>query len=93
MDTTFYRFPKLVYHIDEGAVAALTRYYDAAVPGGAEVRRRTERPPACLRRTPPHNPSRRDVPRAPAARAAPRALRHARRACRGRRPVVLPPLA
>ena len=28
----FYRFPKLVYHIDEGAVAALTRYYDAAVP-------------------------------------------------------------
>jgi len=37
VDTTFYRFPKLVYHIDEGAVAALTRYYDAAVPGGAEV--------------------------------------------------------
>jgi SAM-dependent methyltransferase len=36
-DTAFYRFPKLVYHIDEGAVAALTRYYDAAVPAGAEV--------------------------------------------------------
>ena len=33
----FYRFPKLVYHIDEGAVAALTRYYDAAVPDGSEV--------------------------------------------------------
>ena len=26
-----------MYHIDEGAVAALTRYYDAAVPDGAEV--------------------------------------------------------
>jgi len=36
-DTAFYKFPKLVYHIDEGAVAALTRYYDAAVPDGAEV--------------------------------------------------------
>ena len=31
-DTAFYKYPKLVYHIDEGAVAALTRYYDAAVP-------------------------------------------------------------
>ena len=36
-DTAFYKYPKLVYHIDEGAVAALTRYYDAAVPDGAEV--------------------------------------------------------
>ena len=24
-DTAFYKYPKLVYHIDEGAVAALTR--------------------------------------------------------------------
>ena len=33
----FYRFPKLVYHIDEGAVAARTRNKDAAVPHRSEV--------------------------------------------------------
>ena len=49
----FYRFPKLVYHIDEGAVAALTRYYDAAVPDppcltsqGEGVAQSRRRPPA-----------------------------------------------
>lgn len=36
-DTEFYKFPKLVYHIDEGAVSALTRYYDAQIPDGSDV--------------------------------------------------------
>ena len=36
-DTEFYTFPKLVYHIDEGAVAALTRYYDTHVPDGSAI--------------------------------------------------------
>ena len=36
-DTTFYRAPKLVYHIDEGAVAALSRYYDANIAAGSDV--------------------------------------------------------
>ena len=38
-DTKFYRpyQPKLVYHIDEGAVASLTHYYDKAIPKGSDV--------------------------------------------------------
>ena len=36
-DTEFYKFPTLVYHIDEGAVSALTRYYDAQIPDGSDV--------------------------------------------------------
>lgn len=36
-DTAFYRFPKLVYHIDEGAVCALQRYYDSAIADGSDV--------------------------------------------------------
>ena len=35
-DTQFYDFPKLVYHIDEGAVAALTQFYARTIaPGSA----------------------------------------------------------
>ena len=37
IDTTFYKFPKLVYHIDEGAVAALTHYYDKEIPDGSDI--------------------------------------------------------
>ena len=37
VDTDFYKFPKLVYHIDEGAVAALTHYYARAIPDGSDV--------------------------------------------------------
>jgi len=36
-DKEFYRFPKLVYHIDEGSVCALTRYYDAMIPDHSDV--------------------------------------------------------
>jgi len=36
-DSQFYSFPKLVYHIDEGAVAALTRYYDMQIAPGSDV--------------------------------------------------------
>lgn len=36
-DTAFYKQPKLVYHIDEGAVAALTHYYDTAIKDGSDV--------------------------------------------------------
>jgi len=37
VDTAFYKVPKLVYHIDEGAVAALTHYYDKAIPDGSAI--------------------------------------------------------
>ena len=33
----FYRFPKLVYHIDEGAVAALTHYYEKEIAKGSDI--------------------------------------------------------
>ena len=36
-DTKFYNFPKLVYHIDEGAVAALTRYYAGNIPANSDI--------------------------------------------------------
>lgn len=36
-DTTFYQYPKLVYHIDEGAVAALTHYYAGTIPAGSAI--------------------------------------------------------
>jgi len=36
-DSEFYKFPKLVYHIDEGAVSALTRYYDKNITDGSDV--------------------------------------------------------
>ena len=38
-DTVFYKpfQPKLVYHIDEGAVASLTHYYKKAIPEGSDV--------------------------------------------------------
>ena len=36
-DKEFYKFPKLVYHIDEGAVAALTHHYARRIPDGSDV--------------------------------------------------------
>lgn len=36
-DPDFYAFPKLVYHIDEGAVAALTRFYDTHIEDGSAI--------------------------------------------------------
>jgi hypothetical protein len=36
-DLVFYAPPRLVTHIDEGAIAALTRLYRDLVPGGARV--------------------------------------------------------
>ncbi|KAK7242035.1 hypothetical protein SO694_00018496 [Aureococcus anophagefferens] len=38
-DAAFYAAsePRFVYHIDEGAVAALTNYYKAEIPAGADV--------------------------------------------------------
>ena len=36
-DKEFYKLPKLVYHIDEGAVSALTRYYDKQIADGSDV--------------------------------------------------------
>lgn len=37
VDTSFYRQPKLVYHIDEASVCALTRYYASEIPAGSDV--------------------------------------------------------
>lgn len=36
-DSSFYTVPKLVYHIDEPAVAALTQYYRKNIPKGSDV--------------------------------------------------------
>lgn len=36
-DETFYTLPRLVYHIDEPAVAALTQYYRANIPAGSKI--------------------------------------------------------
>ncbi|KAH8043957.1 hypothetical protein JL722_14921 [Aureococcus anophagefferens] len=36
-DAAFYAASRAVYHIDEGAVAALTNYYKAEIPAGADV--------------------------------------------------------
>ena len=36
-DTKFYDFPKLVYHIDEGAVAALTQFYARTIAPGSAI--------------------------------------------------------
>lgn len=36
-DLDFYAFPRLVHHIDEGAVAALTGFYAASLPAGAVI--------------------------------------------------------
>ena len=36
-DGSFYAIPRLVYHIDEAAVASLTQYYRAAVPPGSSI--------------------------------------------------------
>jgi len=36
-DSSFYTVPKLVYHIDEPAVAALTQYYRANIPTGSSI--------------------------------------------------------
>ena len=36
-DTQFYDFPKLVYHIDEGAVAALTQFYARTIAPGSAI--------------------------------------------------------
>lgn len=36
-DAQFYTLPKLVYHIDEPAVAALTQYYRQSIPAGSEI--------------------------------------------------------
>ena len=36
-DTTFYSFPKLVYHIDEPAVASLTQYYRNNISKGSTI--------------------------------------------------------
>lgn len=36
-DAQFYSFPKLVYHIDEPAVAALTQYYRKTIPAKSDI--------------------------------------------------------
>lgn len=36
-DEIFYTLPRLVYHIDEPAVAALTQYYRANIPAGSSI--------------------------------------------------------
>jgi hypothetical protein len=36
-DENFYTLPRLVYHIDEPAVAALTQYYRANIPAGSSI--------------------------------------------------------
>ena len=36
-DAWFYTVPKLVYHIDEPAVAALTQYYRKSIPPGSKI--------------------------------------------------------
>ena len=36
-DENFYTLPRLVYHIDEPAVAALTQYYRANIPAGSNI--------------------------------------------------------
>jgi SAM-dependent methyltransferase len=36
-DLDFYAPPRLVHHIDDGAVAALTTYYSTLIPPGADV--------------------------------------------------------
>ncbi|KAL3895524.1 MAG: hypothetical protein SGPRY_013491, partial [Prymnesium sp.] len=36
-DTTFYKLPRLVYHIDEPSVCALTRYYADTIAAGSDV--------------------------------------------------------
>jgi SAM-dependent methyltransferase len=37
VDSAFYSFPRRVVHIDDGAIAALTRLYVALVPSGGRV--------------------------------------------------------
>ncbi|KAL1500516.1 hypothetical protein AB1Y20_013172 [Prymnesium parvum] len=36
-DAAFYEVPRLVYHIDEASVCALTRYYDDTIQDGSDV--------------------------------------------------------
>ena len=36
-DSSFYNEPRFVYHVDQGAVAALTHYYKERIPGGKDV--------------------------------------------------------
>ena len=36
-DENFYNLPRLVYHIDEPAVASLTQYYRANIPPGSSI--------------------------------------------------------
>lgn len=36
-DVEFYTVPRFVYHIDEGAVSALTNYYKTVIPEGSDV--------------------------------------------------------
>jgi hypothetical protein len=36
-DENFYTLPRLVYHIDEPAVASLTQYYRANIPAGSSI--------------------------------------------------------
>ena len=36
-DGIFYRVPRLVYHIDEPAVASLTQYYRKTIPKGSDI--------------------------------------------------------
>ena len=36
-DENFYTLPRLVYHIDEPAVASLTQYYRANIPAGSKI--------------------------------------------------------
>ena len=36
-DSAFYSFPRRVVHVDDGAIAALTRLYTALVPTGGRV--------------------------------------------------------
>ena len=37
-DTEFYKYPRLVYHIDEGAVASLTHHYARTIKPGSDTR-------------------------------------------------------
>ena len=36
-DTQFYKYPRLVYHIDEGAVASLTHHYARTIKPGSDI--------------------------------------------------------
>ena len=47
-DDHFYDEPRLVYHIDDGAVAALTEFYRTALPAGGPSLRKEFSLPASI---------------------------------------------